>query len=55
MKSLHVVPEIPLVLIYDRAKHTTEAFEVNLQALHALYLNLRDALEQHLPEELKDG
>lgn len=49
MKSLHIIPEIPAVVIYDREKHTTDTFEVGLQNLYDLRLMIGDALAKNFP------
>jgi len=49
MKSIHVIPEIPLVVIYDRVERRAEMFEVSLQELFDLKKTLRDALSRAFP------
>jgi hypothetical protein len=49
MKSLHVIPEIPLVIIYDRQKRSVESFEISMQSMYDLKRKLGDALSQAFP------
>lgn len=49
MKSLHVIPEIPLVLIWNRQTRSAEFFEISLQSMYDLKQKLGDALSQAFP------
>jgi hypothetical protein len=50
MKSLHIIPEIPLVVIWDRQRHVAETFEISLQAIYDLNRRTGDALSQVFPD-----
>lgn len=49
MKSIHVIPEIPLLVIYDREARRAETFEISLTAMYDLQLALGDTLARSFP------